>query len=102
MTEKNYVQDLRDELVALLPDCDPGLIDLYTLLGLEVGVLVDAVMVHNAWSVWRNRTKPDHPSLIPFPYLNPEVQALDEPYAKAIREAVRREHETQLRKAGRA
>jgi hypothetical protein len=85
---RNYVQVVRDELVERLPNLDAALIDLYTLLALQYGQQVDAVMVHNAWSVWCNRTQPDHRSLIPFPFLAPEVQELDEPYVDAIRQAV--------------
>lgn len=85
---KNYVQRVRDQLAARLPDCDGALIDLYTLLALEFGTTTDPVMVHNAWAVWRNRTNPTHKSLIPFPYLAPEVQELDRPYVEAIHAAV--------------
>lgn len=87
-TVPNYVEQVRAKLADLLPTCDPALLDLYTLLALEFGAQTDAVMVHNAWSVWRNRTDPGHRSLIPFPYLAPEVQDLDEPYVAAIHEAV--------------
>jgi hypothetical protein len=85
---KNYVQGIRDELAARLPGCSPALIDLYTLLGLQYGLRVDAIKVHNAWSVWCNNANPNHPALIPFPFLAPDVQALDEPYVDAIRAAV--------------
>lgn len=88
-TPKNYVARLRDQLAALLTDCDDDLIDLYTLLALQYGPTTDLVMVHNAWAVWRNRTNPDHKSLIPFPFLSPEVQDLDQPYVDAIRQASR-------------
>ncbi len=95
----NYVERIRDELVKLLPDCDDALIDLYTLLAIEFGTRTDAVMVHNAWSVWRNRTDPDHRSLIPFPFLSPEVQELDEPYVQAIHQAVAAEYDRAVREA---
>jgi hypothetical protein len=88
MAERNYVQRITGELAARLPDCDPTLISLYALLALEFGLEVDECMVHNAWAVWRNLTDPDHRSLIPFPFLAPEVQRLDTPYAQAIRAAV--------------
>lgn len=84
----NYVQRIREHLDARLRGCPPALVDLYTLLALQYGSQVDAVMVHNAWSVWCNNANPTHPSLIPFPYLAPDVQALDEPYVDAIRGAV--------------
>ncbi|GAA0495157.1 hypothetical protein Ade02nite_19120 [Paractinoplanes deccanensis] len=89
MTESNYVQELRSEIAARLPNCDDHLIDLYTLLGLQYGTHVDEVHVHNAWAVHTNRTRPDHRSLIPFPFLAPEVQALDTKYVEAIRQADR-------------
>lgn len=88
MSEKNYVAAVRDELAARLPDCDDELLDLYTLLALQYGTAVDLCMVHNAWAVWRNRSWPDSPALIPFPFLAPETQALDQPYVDAIRAAV--------------
>jgi hypothetical protein len=96
----NYVERVRDKLAGLLPDLDPALLDLYTLLALQYGHATDAVMVHNAWSVWRNRTDPDHRSLIPFPLLSPEVQALDEPYVEAIRRAEREAYEDLIRESG--
>lgn len=94
---KNYVQRISDELAARLPDCDPTLIGLYTLLALEYGQEVDEVMVHNAWAVWRNLTDPGHRSLIPFPFLAPEVQRLDTPYAEAIRAAVEADEAAMIR-----
>jgi hypothetical protein len=45
--------------------------------------------VHDAWSVWRNKTDPDHRSLIPFDDLTPEVQQLDSKYREAIIETTR-------------
>jgi hypothetical protein len=86
-TTLNYVEQVRAKLADLLPTCDPALLDLYTLLALEFGPHTDLVMVHNAWSVWQNRTNPGHRSLIPFPYLAPEVQELDRKYMEAIHAA---------------
>ena len=93
----NYVEQVRDKLAQRLPTLDDALLDLYTLLAIQYGTNVDAVTVHNAWSVWQNRIDPDHRSLIPFPMLSPEVQALDEPYAEAIRQADRDVYEDHLR-----
>jgi hypothetical protein len=87
-TDPNYVEEIRARLAEILPTCDPALLDLYTLLGLEFGTATDEVMVHNAWSVWCNRTDPGHRSLIPFPFLSPEVQELDRKYVEAIHAAV--------------
>lgn len=86
----NYVQRLRAALAPKLPDCDDTLIDLYVLLGLmysDMGVI--ASDVHNAWAVWRNKTNPEHPAIVPFEQLSPEVQALDDKYVDAIVAAVR-------------
>lgn len=94
---KNYVQRIGDELTARLPDCDPVLIGFYTLLALEFGQQTDEAMVHNAWAVWRNLTDPGHRSLIPFPFLAPEVQRLDTPYAQAIRASVSADHAAMVR-----
>jgi hypothetical protein len=94
---KNYVQRITDELTVRLPDCDPLLVALYALLALEFGQEVDEVMVHNAWAVWRNISDPNHESLIPFPFLAPEVQRLDTPYAEAIRAAVEADEAALLR-----
>jgi hypothetical protein len=40
---------------------------------------------YHAWSAWQTTTRPDHPSLIPFEDLRPEIQALHDPYVEAIR-----------------
>jgi hypothetical protein len=64
---------------------DPDLLRLYTLLLLVTGHNTTREDVHNAWAAWRAMTRPDHPALIPFAELSPEVAALDEPYARAIR-----------------
>jgi hypothetical protein len=61
------------------------LLHIYALLVLTVGPRVTAEHVHDAWSAWRCETRPDHPSLIPFEKLTPEVQKLDDPYVDAIR-----------------
>lgn len=98
-TQPNYVEQVRAELAGLLPTCDPALLDLYTLLALEFGTHTDAVMVHNAWAVYRNRTDPGHRSLIPFPYLASEVQDLDEPYVSAIHAAVTAAYEATVARA---
>lgn len=93
MPTVNYAQRIRTELAGRLPDCDDALLDLYTLLGLQYGAFVRLVDVHNAWAVWRNRTNPEHRSLIPFTSLPPEVQELDRPYVDAIRAAAQAVHD---------
>ena len=82
----NYVQEVLDELAERLPDCDTPLLELYALLALTAGTGTTLEDVHQAWAVWRNRTRPDHPSLVPFAALAPEVRELDRKYAEAIRE----------------
>jgi hypothetical protein len=82
----NYLDDLANEIGLLLPSCPEDLLRLYALLALTVGEYVTLENVHDAWSAWRAVSKPDHPSLVPFAELSPEVQALDAPYAEAIRQ----------------
>jgi hypothetical protein len=68
---------------------DPELARLYALLVLVKGEATTLRDVHDAGSVWRDRTRPDHPSLIPFEQLSRVVQLLDRPYATAIHKAGR-------------
>ncbi len=82
----NYVDATVTALAARLPDCDPDLLRLYTLLALTVGAEVTLKDVHDAWAVWRTLTRPEHPSIVPFDQLTPEVQDLDSRYADAIRD----------------
>jgi hypothetical protein len=81
----NYVAPIVDRLKELLPDCEPDLIRLYALLALAVGVDTTERDVHDAWSLWRNARDREHPALVPFGELSPQSQALDTPYAQAIR-----------------
>lgn len=80
----NYVQNTIDDLAERLPDCDQGLLGLYALLAHCRGPATTLEDVHDAWAVWRNTTKPDHQSLIPFVQLEHEVQELDRKYMDAI------------------
>ena len=82
----NYVDTIAARLGELLGDCPPELLRLYALLVLVRGEDVTLKDVHDAWAVWRCATRPDHPSLVPFDQLTPEVQELDAKYAGAIRE----------------
>ena len=81
----NYVSIIMDQLGELLDDCPPELLRLYALLVLVRGQDTSRKDVHDAWSAWRDATRPDHPSLVPFSELSPEVQELDDPYVTAIR-----------------
>lgn len=86
----SYVEQVRAAVHVRKPNLEPDLLDLYTLLALVKGDQVTLEDVHDAWAVWRSRTRPDHKSLIPFDQLSEAVQALDQPYADAIAAAGRR------------
>lgn len=62
---------------------------LYTLLVLVVGEDCDRGHVHDAWALAKQTVSPGHPDLVPPAALLPEVQATDDPYVEAIREAAR-------------
>lgn len=71
---------------ARIPDLEPDLAALYTLLVLVKGEDTMLRDVHDAWSLWRVGTVPDHPYLVPFDDLSTDVQMLDVPFRDAIRE----------------
>lgn len=79
----NYIQKVRNRLEALA-SCHGSLLDLYTLLVFTKGVECTLKDVHDAWAVWKNKTMPDHRSLIDFYELSTEVQELDREYCEAI------------------
>jgi hypothetical protein len=81
----NYLDSLAVDIGLLAPSCPPELLRLYAVLALVKGTGTTLEDVHHAWSAWRAATKPDHPALVPFGDLSPEVQELDRPYAEAIR-----------------
>lgn len=81
---KNYIQTGADKLDEALPGLDPDLARLYVLLILAKGGETTRKDVHDAWALWRNTTRPDHPALIEFDELTPEVQELDQKYLTAI------------------
>jgi hypothetical protein len=80
----NYVDEIVKQLEERLDDCEVDLLRLYALLVLVIGPDVSERDVHDAWSVWRTATKPDHSALVPFDQLTREAQDLDTPYAEAI------------------
>jgi hypothetical protein len=89
-----YVEDARKALLAAYPDEvesaeDERLIDLYTLLLLSRGQQTTLEDIHDAWVVWRSRTRADHPSIVPFAELERRVQDMDRPYAEAVHAAAR-------------
>jgi hypothetical protein len=81
----NYIDAVAARLGLMLDDCDIDLLRIYALLVLVTGTGTTDEHVHHAWGVWRAATRPDHPDLVPFDQLTPEVQALDTWYAQAIR-----------------
>ncbi len=81
----NYVERVVDQLTEELDDCDEDLLRLYALLVLVKGQDCTEEDVHNAWSLWRAMSNPTHSALIPFNQLSATTQALDTPYAEAIR-----------------
>jgi hypothetical protein len=84
-----YIQDALEVLNGTCPGLDPELAQLYALLALTRGTRTSLQDVHDAWAVWRCGTRPDHPSLVPFDQLTPEVQELDRPYMDAIHRTAR-------------
>lgn len=83
-----YVEHARALLAARI-DVPGELLDLYALLLFVRGEAATTEDVHDAWSLWQSRTDPQHRSVRPFAELSDEVQAMDESYAEAIREAAR-------------
>lgn len=83
----NYIQKVQDELEKRLKMRGTpyeGLLETYGLLVLTVGKNCTQEHIHDAWSIWQNKTQPDHRSLKPFNELTKEVQELDEPYRLAV------------------
>lgn len=84
----NYVEKLKQAITEEMLGQPEDLIEVYTLLGLMLGPLVDGEDVHNAWTVWKNKTDPDNEYIVRYEDLAPEVQELDTKYADAIVRAV--------------
>lgn len=86
-----YLDRIADDIrVLVAPDLLPAegldaLFRLYAVLALAKGRGVSASDVHNAWTAWMQDHRADHPALKPFAELDKETQALDEPFAEAIR-----------------
>ena len=83
--DMNYIQAARGILSKKI-DVEYDLLDLYTLLVFVTGADTELEHVHNAWAIWRNRTKPSHKSLLPFSDLSQETQELDRKFVTAIQE----------------
>lgn len=70
----------------LIPDADTDLLfRLYAVLTLIKGEDIDSADVHDAWAAWMSERDPAHAALQPFDELDPETQAQDDPYVRAIR-----------------
>lgn len=83
----NYIQAIQKELEKELEmENTPyeGLLEVYSLLVLVVGENCTNENIHDAWSVWQNKTRPNHHSLILFDQLAKDVQDLDEKYKQAV------------------
>ena len=82
----NYIEKIKEELQKeyKFPKEYIGLLDFYALLVLIKGKECTNEDVHDAWSIWQNKTMPEHKSLIPFKELSKEVQDLDTKYRDII------------------
>lgn len=85
--KRNYIEKVKallDKELEMKTTDYRGLLDVYALLVLTVGVDCTNENIHDAWSVWQNYIDPTHRSLKPFDQLTKEVQDLDEPYREAV------------------
>lgn len=87
-----YIQNAVDAMEEALPGEPEELVRLYALLALTIGVNTTLQDVHDAWAMWRDQSKPDHRSIVPFSKLEYEVQELDLPYQQAIVKVARELH----------
>lgn len=81
----SYADQVVDRLDREIPGNPVELLRLYALLALVKGTATSLEDVHDAWAMWRIVTRPDHPDLVPFEDLTPEVQEYDRLYRDAIR-----------------
>ena len=79
-----FVKDLLEKELKMKGTSYEDLLDVYALLVLIKGEECTNKNIHDAWSVWQNKTMPDHKSLIPFDKLTKQVQDLDIEYRDAI------------------
>jgi hypothetical protein len=81
-----YIEKLIAEILYEFPKLadKPELVDLYAAIVLAKGIELDNRAVHDAWSVWKNRTQPDHRSIIDYDDLSPEVQEMDTKYTRGL------------------
>ena len=85
----NYVEEIRCMLSEEIKVSN-SLLNLYSLLVLTKGKNVTLEDVHDAWSLDKNRTFPDHKSIIPFKELSYDVQQKDLYYMNAIKKVARK------------
>lgn len=87
-----YIQRIAEEIrlhvgSQRLPNTETEeLFEIYALLALTRGVATTRRDVHDAWVVWMLWRGEEHESMVPYENLPVDVQADDEPFAKAIRE----------------
>lgn len=67
-----------------VPEDSGALFWLYALLARVKGSEVSNSDVHDAWTLWMRMRGEDHPSMVPFEDLSPDVQAEDAPFRRAI------------------
>ena len=89
----NYVDQIVAALAERLDDCEIDLLRQYALLVLVTGEQTTEQDAHDAWAAWRTATNPRHRLLVSFDHLPAEEQALNTPYADAIRAVAARLHE---------
>lgn len=84
-------REMREEGEPPQPDAaDMPLYRIYAVLALTTGTATTGAQVHDAWSAWQSGIMPEHRSIVEYDLLTPQVQALDEPYALAIRKVAGR------------
>jgi hypothetical protein len=92
----NYVDQIVAALAERLDDCEIDLLRHYALLVLVTGEQTTEQDAHDAWATWRTATNPRHRLLAPFDRLTVEEQALNTPYADAIRAVAARLREGEV------
>lgn len=100
----NYIDELAHEIAVAANEDEfdvesllGSLYRIYAVLCLVKGAAVTSRDVHDAWSAWASDSNWDHPSIVPFDELPPDIQAKDDPYRDAIR-SVADKHRDELMK----
>lgn len=91
----NYLLEIANRIRAavprsLVPENAEELFLLYAVLARSRRIETSAEDVHDAWTAWMLIRGEEHPSMVSFRDLPPEVQAEDEPFAAAIRKIASR------------